>query len=70
MKIWFAKLISDKDGNPNEHIIAAMWGSVSLIILACYLCWTAHAPTVTEFAIAHGGIWTAAAGGQKLSGGT
>ena len=27
MKEWFSKLLADKDGNPNEHIIAALWGS-------------------------------------------
>ena len=67
---WFAKLIADKDGNPNEHIIAALYGSLVLLILAIYLIYTGKPPTLTEYAIAHSGLWTAAAGSQKLSGGS
>ena len=70
MKLWLQKLINDKDGNPNEHIIAAMWGSFVIVILAIYLIAKDHAPTLTEYAVAHGGVWTAAGAGQKLSGGS
>lgn len=70
MKEWFKKLISDKDGNPNEHIIAAMWGSIGLISLGCFLCYTGHAPSLTDYGMAHGAVWTAAGAGQKLSGGS
>lgn len=70
MKIWFAKLIADKDGNPNEHIIAAVWGSFALLCLAAFLCYTGHAPALTEYGMAHGAVWAAAGAGQKLSGGS
>ena len=69
MADWFKRLVADKDGNPNEHIIAAIWGSISLFILALYLCVIGHSPTLTEYGMAHGAVWTAAGAGQKLSGG-
>ena len=70
MRDWFKKLIADKDGNPNEHIIAALWGSFALLILAIYLVATNHAPTLVDYGMAHGAVWTAAGAGQKLSGGS
>jgi len=70
MKVWLGKLIADKDGAPNEHIIAAIWGSFVLLLLAVYLICKDHAPTLTEYAVAHGGVWTSAAGAQKLAGNT
>jgi hypothetical protein len=70
MSEWFKKLIADKDGSPNEHIVAAIWGSVVLLLLALYLIMKDHAPTLTEYAVAHGGVWTSAAGAQKLSSGS
>lgn len=70
MSDWFKKLLADKDGNPSEHIIAALWGSIVLSILAFYMCITGHAPTLTDFGLAHGAVWGAAGAGQKLSGGT
>lgn len=66
---WLSKLIADKDGNPSEHIIAALWGSFALLVLAAYLCYTGHAPALAEYGIAHGTVWGAAAGSQRLSGG-
>jgi len=66
--VWFAKLVNDKDGNPNEHIIAALWGSVALLALTITLCYLGHAPGLTDFGMAHGAVWTAAGAGQKLSG--
>lgn len=70
MKNWLSKLLADKDGNPNEHIVAALWGSFGLLVLVCYLCGADKPPTLTEFGMAHGAIWTAAGAGQKLSGGS
>jgi len=70
MSGWFKRLVADKDGNPNEHIIAALWGSFALLILALYLCVTGHPPALTEYGMAHGAVWTAAGAGQKLSGGS
>lgn len=67
---WFKRLIADKDGNPSEHIIAALWGSAALILLVAYLCGNGHPPSLTEFGIAHGTIWGACGGAQKLSGGS
>lgn len=67
MSTWFGKLINDKDGNPSEHIVAALWGSVALASLAGVLCYTGHAPTLTDFGMAHGAVWTAAGAGQRLS---
>lgn len=65
--MWFIKLISDKNGNPNEHIIAAIWGSVTLGLLAVYLVHTGHAPTLIEYGGAHGAVWGSAGVAQKLS---
>lgn len=65
--MWFTKLITDKNGNPNEHIIAALWGSVALLALTIYLIYSDHAPSLFEFGSAHGAIWGAAGVGQKLS---
>lgn len=65
--MWFTKLITDKNGNPNEHIIAALWGSLALVGLAVYLIFTGHAPTLFEYGSAHGAVWGAAGVGQKLS---
>ena len=70
MKEWIKKLVTDKEGNPNEHIIAAMWGNLGLIALGAFLCYTGHVPSLTDYGIAHGSIWTAAGAGQKLSGGS
>jgi hypothetical protein len=70
MNDWFKKLIADKDGNPNEHIVAALWGSVVLAIITLVMCYTGHYPTLSDFGIAHGAVWTAAGAGQKLSGGS
>lgn len=67
---WFRRLVADKDGNPNEHIIAAFWGSFALLVLAVYLIYTDHAPTLIEYGGAHAAVWTAAGAGQKLSGGS
>lgn len=67
MREWFNKLINDKTGNPNEHIIAALWGSFALLILTVYLIYSGHAPTLFEFGGAHGTIWGFAGAGQKLS---
>ncbi len=69
MSGWCKKLLADKDGNPNEHIVAALWGSITLIALTFYLCFTGHAPSLSDFGMAHGAVWTAAGAGQKLSGG-
>lgn len=68
MSDWFKKLVNDKDGNPNEHIVAALWGSLTLIILAIILCYTGHPPGLTDLGMAHGAVWTAAGAGQRLSG--
>ena len=68
MNDWFKKLIADKDGNPNEHIVAALWGSFVLAIVAVYMVATNHPPTLSDFGIAHGAVWMAAGAGQKLSG--
>lgn len=70
MGAWLKKLVADKDGSPNEHIIAAIWGSFALLALAAFLCGSGHAPTLTDFGMAHGAVWTAAGAGQKLSGGS
>jgi hypothetical protein len=67
MNAWFSKLISDKNGNPNEHIIAAIWGSFTLLLLAIYLIYTNHAPTLIEFGGAHGAVWGSAGVAQKFS---
>lgn len=67
---WWKRLIADKDGNPNEHIVAALWGSFALLLLSLYLIGNGHAPTLTEYGMAHGAVWTAAGAGQKLSGGS
>jgi len=67
---WFKRLIADKDGNPNEHIIAALWGSFALLCLLLGLCYTGHPPALTEFGMAHGAVWAAAGAGQRLSGGS
>lgn len=64
---WFKKLVTDKDGNPSEHIIAAFWGSFALVALACYLVFKGHEFALTDFGTAHGAIWAAAGVGQKLS---
>lgn len=70
MKDWFRKLLADKDGNPNEHIIAALWGSLILAAVTVIMCIGGHYPSLSDFGIAHGAVWTAAGAGQKLSGGT
>lgn len=67
MKQWLKNLISDKNGNPNEHIIAALWGSFGLIVLAAYLIYSGHPPTLVEYGGAHGAVWTAGGLGQKLA---
>lgn len=64
---WFKQVVVDKNGNPNEHIIAACWGSLALLILTIYLTATGHAPTLMDFGGAHGAIWGSAGLGQKLS---
>lgn len=64
---WFTKIIIDKNGNPNEHIIAALWGSFALMALTVYLIYCGHAPTLIEFGGAHGAVWGSAGLGQKLS---
>lgn len=61
------KVVTDKNGNPNEHIIAALWGSLALLILTTYLVYSGHFPTLTEFGAAHGAVWGAAGIGQRLS---
>jgi hypothetical protein len=70
MNGWFARLISDKNGNPNEHIVAALWGSLVLFVLAVYLVYTGHALTLLDFGGAHAAVWTAAGAGSKLTGDT
>lgn len=70
MREWFQKLLSDKDGNPSEHIVAALWGSLVLAGIAIFMVMTNHPITLSDFGIAHGAVWTAAGAGQKLSGGT
>jgi hypothetical protein len=64
---WFKKLLADKDGNPNEHIIAALWGSFGLIVLTVYLIYSNHPPTLLEYAGGHGTIWTGAGAAQRLA---
>jgi hypothetical protein len=68
MSEWFKKLLADKSGNPNEHIVAALWGSLALLLLTAYLIYNGHPPTLIEFGGAHGAIWSAGGLGQKLSG--
>ena len=70
MRDWCKKLVADKDGNPNEHIVAALWGSLVTVALTVYLCKSGHAPTLTDFGMAHGAVWAAAGAGQKMSGGS
>ncbi len=65
---WFKKLIADKAGNPNEHIIAALWGSLALFFLTAYLIYSGHPPTLVEFGGAHGAVWASGGLGQKLAG--
>ena len=67
MGSWLAKLVNDKDGNPNEHIIAGIFGTIGLWILAYVLLYAGHAPSLTEFGIAHGSIWTATGAGSFLA---
>lgn len=67
---WFQKLIADKDGNPNEHIVAAMWGSIAVFILAMYLCYHGTPPTLTDFGVAHGTVWGSTGVAQMLSKGS
>ena len=64
---WFYRLIADRQGNPNEHIVAALWGSFILALLALYLTYTGHAPTLTEYGVGHGAVWGAAGAGTALS---
>lgn len=64
---WCKSILIDKNGNPNEHIIAAIWGSCALVGLSLYLIYTGHAPTLIEYGGAHGAIWGSAGIGQKLS---
>ena len=70
MDDWFKKLIADKDGNPNEHIVAALWGSLVLAALAIGMCYAGHPPSLSDYGMAHGAVWAAAGAGQKLSGGS
>ena len=70
MKEWLKKLITDREGNPNEHIIAAVWGSLGLVTLSAYLIYSGHPPTLIEYGGAHGAVWSAAGVGQKLSEGS
>jgi hypothetical protein len=67
MSDWLKRLIADKNGNPNEHIVAALWGSFALGGLTAALCYLGHPPGLTDFGMAHGAIWTAAGAGQRLS---
>lgn len=67
MSDFVKKLVIDKNGNPNEHIIAALWGSFALLIITLYFIYIGHYPTLLEFGGAHGTIWGAAGVGQKLS---
>ena len=67
MNAWLTKIILDKNGNPSEHIIAAIWGSLTLLCLAIYLIYTGHPPTLLEFGGAHGAIWGSAGVAQKFS---
>lgn len=67
MNEWFTKIVVDKNGNPNEHIIAALWGSLALLALTIYLVWSGQAPSLLEFGGAHGAIWGSAGVAQKLS---
>lgn len=61
------RIILDKNGNPNEHIIAAICGSLFLFGLTVYLIFSGHVPSLMEFGGAHGAIWGSAGIGQKLS---
>lgn len=67
MSEWFRKIVLDKNGNPNEHIIAALWGSFALFALTVYLVMHDHAPTLIDFGGAHGVIWGSAGVAQKFS---
>lgn len=64
---FFRKIVVDKNGNPNEHIIAAFWGSFALLLLTIYLVYSGHSPSLIEFGGAHGAVWGSAGIGQKLS---
>jgi glucose uptake protein GlcU len=70
MKEWFQKLLADKDGNPNEHIVAALWGSFVLALVILWMVYAGKPVTLTDYGMAHGAIWAAAGAGQKLSGGS
>lgn len=70
MNEWFKKLLSDKDGNPSEHIVAALWGSFVLAAVTIWMVASGHQPTLTDYGMAHGAVWAGASVGQKLSGGT
>lgn len=67
MNEWLKKLVVDKNGNPNEHIVAAFWGSFALLIFTMYLTYSGHTPSLFDFGSAHGAIWGSAGIGQKLS---
>lgn len=67
MSGFFSKIIFDKNGNPSEHIVAALWGSFALLALTAYLVYSGHTPSLIEFGSAHGAIWGSAGIGQKLS---
>ena len=67
MNDWFRKLVTDKDGDPSEHIIAAIWGSFAIVALTCYAIYKGHEFPLDDFGAAHMMIWTGAGIGQKLS---
>lgn len=67
MREWLQKLVTDKNGSPNEHIVAAIWGSIALLCLTVYLVYSGHVPSLIEFGGAHGAIWGAAGAAQGFS---
>ena len=67
---WCARLIADKDGNPNEHIIGMLLGLFGLNVIAGLLIYTGHAIMLADYGGAHGLIAGATGAAQWASKGS
>lgn len=62
------KLFLDRQGNPDEQIVAAGIGQLTLLFLIGWILWHGGTVALVDFATAQGAIWAACGIGKMTTG--
>lgn len=70
MRDWVRRLVADKDGNPNEHIVFAIIGILGLNLICGLMLYWGHQITLSDYGMAQGAIVGGGGAAQFLSRGS